>query len=294
MLTGHFKFLFPCLTLLSAPALADFLPPNNLHLEDNLLRDANVKEDDFNTVIDQVEALYGPIIKDTQKANLKVSRLWKNNTVNASAMQLGQTWTVNMYGGLARRHEVTLDAFTLVLCHELGHHVAGYPFTTHWASNEGQSDYFATQSCGKLLWRSQRSKNSTAREQIAAIPKADCDAIWKNEEEQNLCYRLMLASKSLADLAGSIGANKVNWETPDAKVVNKTYNGHPQGQCRLDTMKAGALCAADFDSTLIPGKDLGSKRNSAEAEMVSAKHTCTEYMQYELGFRPRCWFRPAL
>ncbi|HYX34721.1 MAG TPA: hypothetical protein VE954_16610 [Oligoflexus sp.] len=199
-----------------------------------------------------------------------------------------------MYGGLARRPEVTLDAFTLVLCHELGHHVAGYPFASAWASNEGQSDYFATQSCGKVLWGSQRSKNAEARALIPALPKAQCDRSWNDTDDQNLCYRLMLASKSLADLAGSKGSSKVDWATPDSSIVSKMYNGHPDGQCRLDTMMAGSLCSADFDSNLIPGKDLGSKRNSAEAEMISAKHTCTRYMKYELGNRPGCWFKSAL
>jgi hypothetical protein len=59
-------------------------------------------------------------------------------------------------------------------------------------------------------------------------------------------------------------------------------------------MMAGAICDLEFDMTLIPGKDLGSKRNSPEAEMISAKHTCTQYMKYEVGYRPACWFKPAL
>jgi hypothetical protein len=294
MLTGYYKFLFTCLPLVASPAFGDFLPPNDLHLEDSLLRASNVTEEDFNDVIDQVEAIYGPMIKETHGATLKVNRLWTNNTVNASAMQMFKTWNVNMYGGLARRPEVTVDGFTLVLCHELGHHLGGYPFSAQWAANEGQSDYFATLSCGKVLWKNQRSRNEEARELIPALPKAQCDAVWTNRDDQNLCYRLMLASKSIADLAGSKGAGKVEWDTPDTKFVSKTYNGHPQSQCRLDTMMAGAICDLEFDMTLIPGKDLGSKRNSPEAEMISAKHTCTQYMKYDLGYRPGCWFKSAL
>lgn len=294
MLTGYYKFLFTCFPLIATPAFADFLPPNDLHLEDSLLRASNVSEQDFNDVIDEVEAIYGPMIKETHGATLAVKRLWTNNTVNASAMQLGKTWNVNMYGGLARRPEVTRDGFTLVLCHELGHHLAGYPFSAQWAANEGQSDYFATLSCGKVLWKNQRSKNEEAREVIPALPKAQCDAVWRSRDDQNLCYRLMMASKSIADLAGSKGLKKVSWDTPDTNMVSKTYNGHPQGQCRLDTMMAGAICDLEFDMTLIPGKDLGSKRNSPEAEMISAKHTCTQYMKYELGYRPGCWFKSAL
>jgi hypothetical protein len=279
---------------MAAPAFGDFLPPNDLHLEDNLFRDSNVTEEDFNDVIDQVEAIYNPIIKETHGAKLNVKRLWTNNTVNASATQFFGTWTVNMYGGLARRPEVTLDGFTLVLCHELGHHLAGYPFSAQWAANEGQSDYFAAQSCARALWKDQRSRNEEARELIPALPKAHCDAVWKDRESQNLCYRTMLAGKSLADLMSTQSKSKAEWDTPDSKAVSKTFNGHPKGQCRLDTMMAGALCDLGFDMNVIPGKDLGSKRNSAEAEMVSAKYTCTQYMKYEVGFRPSCWFKSAL
>lgn len=294
MLTGYYKFLFTCFPLMAAPAFGDFLPPNDLHLEDSLLRESNVSEQDFNDVIDEVEAIYGPIIMETHGATLAVKRLWTNNIVNASAMQLGRTWSVNMYGGLARRPEVTRDGFTLVLCHELGHHLAGYPFSARWAANEGQSDYFATLSCGKVLWKNQGSKNEEAREIIPALPKAHCDSVWRSRDDQNLCYRLMMASKSIADLAASTSLKKVSWDTTDTNTVSKTYNGHPEGQCRLDTMMAGAICDLEFDMTLIPGKDLGSKRNSPEAEMISTKHTCTQYMNYELGYRPGCWFKSAL
>ena len=73
------------------------------------------------------------------------------NTVNANASQRGRTWIVNMYGGLARRPEITPDGFAMVLCHELGHHMGGFPFVSGWAANEGQSDLFATLSCGRIL-----------------------------------------------------------------------------------------------------------------------------------------------
>jgi hypothetical protein len=294
MLTGYYKFLFTCFPVLATPALADFLPPNDLHLEDSLLRDANLTKADFNGVIDQAEAIYGPILKSQHGATLNVSRLWDSNTVNASAMQFGNTWYVNMYGGLARRPEVTLDGFTLVLCHELGHHLAGYPFSAAWAANEGQSDYFATQSCARELWKESRSKNAEARELIPDLPKAQCDSVWKTEDEQNLCYRLMLASKSIGDLAAAVSNKSVAWDSPDTKAVTQTYNGHPQSQCRLDTMMAGALCNLAFDMKLIPGKDLGSKRNGPEAELMSAKHTCTQYMKHEIGYRPACWFKSTL
>jgi Zn-dependent protease with chaperone function len=53
-----------------------------------------------------------------------------------------------MFGGLARDPLVTKDGFSAVICHEIGHHIAGAPRKGFsWASNEGQADYFATTKC---------------------------------------------------------------------------------------------------------------------------------------------------
>jgi hypothetical protein len=283
------------LSLLSPfAARADFLPPNNLHLEDGLLRGVQLTEQDFNDAIDEAEAIYKPLIQQTFGARLRFNRLWTNSTVNASASQSGSTWDVNMYGGLARRPEITRDGFSIVICHELGHHLGGYPFSSAWAANEGQSDYFATLSCARLLWKDQVEKNAESAELIPDLPKAKCDATWETEDDRNLCYRLMLAGKSTADLLSALGGTVAKWDSPDPKKVSSTNNAHPQGQCRLDTYIAGALCVAEFDENLIPGKALGGRRNSADAERESAKYTCTPVDSFEIGTRPLCWFKPFL
>src|SRR5687768_16763139 len=123
----------------SAWAEATILPPNDLHLQDNIFEfQSNVSEEEFNRVIERAEDVYGPVMEQFG-ATLEINRLWDNSTVNASAYQSGRTWYVNMYGGLARRPEVTPDGFAMVLCHELGHHLGGFPFSLSWAANEGQS-----------------------------------------------------------------------------------------------------------------------------------------------------------
>ncbi len=293
MLTRISPFVLLGLSLAATAARADFLPPNNLHLEDGL-RSANLTEKDFNEVIDEAQAIYAPIIKNTHKGTLKINRLWTNTTVNASATQIGSSWEVNMYGGLARRPEITRDGFSMVLCHEIGHHLGGYPFSSSWAANEGESDYFATISCARQLWKDSPEANAEFRKTIAASPKAKCDAVWTDETDQDLCYRTMAAGKSTADLLSALGGTKIGWDTPDKKVVKSTDNAHPQGQCRLDTYMAGALCNKEFDEKIIPGKDLGSRRNGKDAEMATAKFTCTKYEDYDVGVRPLCWFKPAL
>ncbi len=280
--------------LFASVARADFLPPNNLHLEDGLLRDSKVTEEVFNEIIDQVEAVYKPLIEKNHGAEFTVSRLWDDSTVNASAMQWGGSWEVNMYGGLARRPEITPDGFAMVVCHEVGHHLGGYPFASNWASNEGGSDYFATLSCGRLLWKDDYEANARFRSLVDAYPKAQCDTIYRNTQDQNLCYRLMMAGRSTADLLAALEGTKNSWNTPDVKVVKSTYHAHPAGQCRLDTYMAGALCAAAFDSNVIPGKRLGNARNSAKAELEALGVSCGAGARIQFGSRPNCWFKSML
>lgn len=279
--------------LSSSLAFADFLPPNNLHLQDTILS-SNVTEEEFDRAIELVQDIYGPMIREVHGGRLNIRGSWSNNTVNANASQFFGTWSVNMYGGLARRPEVTIDGFTLVICHEMGHHLGGYPFIARWAANEGQSDYYTTQICAKMLWADDIEKNATFAENLDPFPKELCDSTWDIQADRDLCYRSMAASKSLANLLASLKEDEVAFDTPDLTVVEEMRDLHPEAQCRLDTYMAGALCTADFDFEAIPGKDLGSRRNSAQAEEISRSNSCSRQDDYEIGVRPPCWFKSKL
>ena len=151
-----------------------FLPENDKYIgvdqQSNL---GGLDEAQFNAVIDEVEAIYKPIVA-AKGGTLNVKRLWTDGTVNASAQRQGSTYVVNMYGGLARHQAVTADGFALVVCHEIGHHIGGSPVyggkpsqangsggwgggggggSNSWASNEGQSDYFANTKCLRKVFR---------------------------------------------------------------------------------------------------------------------------------------------
>lgn len=293
MLANLSRTVLAVVSLVGSAAYAGFLPPNNLHLQDNKRAISNVTEAQFNETIDEAIAFYGPFMKTNFGANFVVNRRWTDSTVNASATQFFGTWTVNMYGGLARRSETTPDGFALVLCHEIGHHLGGYPFVSAWAADEGEADYFATQSCAHDLWKDQKEKNALSRALIEEYPKSLCDAAWADEDSQNLCYRTVLGGKSLANLLSALGGTIATYETSDKSVVASTYHAHPAGQCRLDTYVAAALCTQTFDASAIPGKDLGSKRNTSTAEEASGKYTCLA-PDFTVGTRPLCWFKPLL
>ncbi|MGE0174871.1 MAG: hypothetical protein AB7T49_18915 [Oligoflexales bacterium] len=264
-------------------AYADFMPPNDLHLQDNFFGGTGITEQEFNEVIDQVSAVYAPIVK-SHGGRLKFRRLWRSSTVNASAIQIFGTWLVNMYGGLARREEVTKDGFTLVACHELGHHLAGFPKTMAWAANEGQADYFSTLACSRTLWGNDTAGNAKARETVDPAAQAMCDAAYADVNGQNLCYRQAMAGFSLAKLLGNLGGqSNIAFDTPDQSVVERTNNAHPEAQCRLDTYTAGAICGAAWDINIIP-----------QNEQESASYTCNTFQGFETGTRPLCWFKPGM
>jgi len=276
--------------VMASAAQADFLPTNNLHLQKNKRGKAQVTEEQFNATIDRASALYGDIVT-AHGARLRFDGDWENDQVNARASQFFGSWTVEIWGGLARRPEITPDGLTLVICHELGHHLAGYPFVSSWGADEGQADYFATQECGRRFWQDERTINATFRDLIPDAPKAKCDAVWTDTAAQDLCYRVMMAAKSNGDLLGALDETTPAFDTPDTSAVDETDHRHPAAQCRLDTYMAGAICAAEFADDVIPGKIDGSGDNNIEAEKESARHTCMQVSQFSQGLRPGCWFK---
>lgn len=274
------------------------MPPNNLHVFDRVSRIQDIDETEFNRVIDGITAIWAPLAK-IHGAELQVVKEWTNSTVNAFAEQHGKIWEVHFFGGLARRPEVTSDGFALVVCHELGHHFAGFPFVgggSPWAANEGESDYFATHACLRhaLHNMAQARVSRQFRSGVPPVVKAPCDTAWKNPLDQDLCYRAANAGLSLSTLFAG-GGKGVAFDTPDRTVVPRTNNAHPAAQCRLDTYFSAALCSTKtFDLNVIPGKGNPAGQASAEAEKHAAMYSCTRSNKESMGVRPECWFKPQL
>jgi hypothetical protein len=271
-------------------------PPNKLHLKPSPLEKSNISQNKFNEIIAQAEKIYAPVVK-AHKAKLKIHRRWKDETVNATASQTDDLWEVDMFGGLARRPEVTPDGFALVLCHELGHHLGGYVMASDsdmdWASNEGQSDYFATEACAKEIWKNDLEENAKHRALVLPFAKSLCDKNYQQQSERDLCYRSSNAGLSLASLLATLRNSELpKFETPSKDVVQKTIDEHPEAQCRLDTYMAGAVCTVPFERSIIPGKGLAQGGASLEAEMFAGQSSCMARDGWVSAQRPRCWFKP--
>lgn len=232
------------------------LPPNDLNFQDNERQFINgVTEEDFKNAMDEIQIIYGPIIEKLGY-KLSINGDWDNSTVNAYAYQNNKNWHVQMFGGLARRKEITINGFKLVICHEIAHHIGGYP-TSDWAAIEGQADYIAAMVCAKKVFKNAKTDNINSR----------CK-IYKNIKEQNICSITLDAGQSLANLLAAISFYKnPNYDTPDTKEVQKTAETHPRPQCRLDTYLSGAVCNKKWNDYIIP----------TDGEAVCQN-------------RPRCWF----
>ncbi len=293
------RFLFSVFLVVScfnSQSQARCFPPNDFYKYDNINGPSNINEQQFNQIIDAVMAIWEPIAK-SHGATLVAEKNWKDSTVNAYADQSGNRWSVAMFGGLARRPEVTPDGFALVVCHELGHHFGGYFFygQREWAAAEGQADYFATDVCAKRVFAKFNKQNPRYRFIAPGSIKEKCDQAWKTPALQELCYRSSAGGQSLANLLAALeGAPLPNVQTPDPSQVSRSNTEHPHAQCRLDTFFNGALCTAPFDLNVIPGKGLPTGNNSKEAEAAAFKVSCSVPGGFTLGLRPGCWFRQQL
>ena len=272
------KFILSMVLLLACGnAGASFMEENDLYLEDNHYL-SNMTEDQFDNVVNRIQKYLGPVSENTGMP-LKILGHWEDSTVNAYAYVRNGVRYVEIFGGLARRPEVTRDALALVLCHEVGHHLGGFPkYDGQWAADEGQSDYYSTLACSRLIWGNQKKQNKKAKREIPKYPRKQCNSVWFWNSERDLCYRSMLAGKSLADLLSRSG--DVDYSTKDDNLVEETQHSHPDAQCRLDTYMAGALCTARWNHTMIP---------ETENDAYSVSCSMDEYV---FGWRPRCWFKP--
>jgi len=257
-----------------------FAPENNLRISQWDKATNGMTKERFLEIVASVSDIYAPIVK-ARGAKLVMNNNWDDDTVNASAQEMGKTWMVNMYGGLARHPLTTDDGFALVVCHELGHHIGGAPRKgSSWASNEGQADYFGSMKCLRRVLEKTDNVSIVSKMKIDPEVTKQCQTIYKNEGEIALCQRVAMAGKSLGSLLGELGGNSnVSFTTPDKSVVKSTNDAHPKAQCRLDTYFNGILCDKSYDQDV--------DKNDPKVG------TCIKRDGYTVGMRPLCWYKPS-
>lgn len=274
--------LFISLPLLACPRGYDLDKPVSIPV--GAVNAGGITEEEFQRISRELEALYSPDVAE-RGGKLVMYPEWKSSTVNAYAQRQDGEWKVILLGGIARHKEITADGFALVVCHEIGHHLGGFPrydgLDIGWASNEGQSDYFSTLKCLRRYWKDQDNFSVIFGQEIPQKLLDECNRTWSWEGDAALCLRSGMAGLSAGNLFAALAwrnRTRPKFETPDQNEVKVTYGAHPKAQCRLDTYFQGAICEVT---------------DTSEME-TETKASCHETLGHKKGVRPRCWFKPTL
>lgn len=215
-------------------AQVSFMPDNDLWKQDSLYKRGGLTQEMFNRVITIADNIYQPIATENNE-KLIINRKWTDSTVNANCSRNRGKVTVNMFGGLARRDEVTVEGFALVLCHELGHAYGGYPYIYAFAkmSAEGQADFYGAEAC----------HSAVMTELLDTAEGPTTDYMFRSCGNDNLCLRGLIGGQSLGKLLSTLSnESEPDYETPDTTVVSKTELSYPSTvQCRLDTYFNGTM-----------------------------------------------------
>ncbi len=272
-------------------AHCDFFPPNNLRFP--IIRGSSqMTEMDFNNMLKVIQQTYAPIFLQYGFGKFQIQPNWADETVNAFADVIpvadgsGQQVPVrfiHMFGGLARHPLMTREGFLLVACHEIGHHLGGYPRVESetWASDEGEADYYSTTKCARIVL-GQLNTNLTwlQNAKVDFEVRTQCNASFANDQTKAaICMRSSMGGLALARVLASLGGNpNVAFATPDKSVIAQTYDGHPQAQCRLDTYFQGAICQKSEWERFGSGPGFGA----CEANFTKR------------GTRPACWYHDPI
>lgn len=256
-------------------------------------------EQQYNEAIDTLEARYKEksIFKNLG-VTLTIDRRWSDNTINANMSKRGKRWQMNSYGGLARLEVMTPDAFSLVLCGQVGALLGGFPYwqpeqktpRVQAMSLTANANYYATFVCADLLWGHEHEDNAKSREVVDHESKPFCDSLFKDTAKQNLCYRKAIAARIAATFLSR--DKPVSIETPDEKIVEETLNSGGR-QCNFDTFLAGAACkkTGDWQHDKYPMDE-----HQMAAQTCAAKEADYPYDSADVikaGLRPFCWFKPG-
>ena len=178
---------------------------------------------------------------------------WNSPYLGAGATFLDNTYSIVLLGGTVRSTGSDFDVLSVTLCHEIGHILGGAPhqrfgdqLEEDWSSAEGQSDWFAASQCLPKVFQHFKEVGL-----INVSPSFAENSTCQKTARPLMCEWIRNASQKFSDSIYEIYI-KSDGVTPrpmlslDApEVVQNTLVGtYPSPQCRLDTLKRGALCAS--------------------------------------------------
>lgn len=166
--------------------------------------------------------------------------------------------SIAVLSGYFLSQEMGDSVHLLVLCHEIGHYLGGYPKKIEdnkerWSSAEGQADYYSTHTCFKDMLRFYPEiKNKLLKNAIIPVSvKNLCGALKVDVEVCELgvmaaFYKLRLENNLIVrpqDLwnVQSIDEALKNKSTFEVQNTLRGNFDYPSSQCQFDTYVAGIL-----------------------------------------------------
>ena len=258
-----------------------FIPENDMYIPEDIRGVGGISKAKFSLILDKVYRIYTPLLSKAG-FTLKMFNYWSDGRVNASSSRSGNILNIFMFGGLARHESINYEAMVLATCHELGHHLGGYPKKASagltWSTAEGGSDYFASLKCMRKYFATEDNAAVLKKKSAELDPFAvsRCQQAFAGTKDRLICMRSSLGAQSMANFFASTGPGfQYKFNTPSTYKPSVTIMSYPNDQCRLDTYFAGMLCSVS-DSL-----NLGNTDPKAGA--------CYRG-QHQVGFRPQCWF----
>lgn len=199
---------------------------------------SEITETQYRGLINEFQIKYSMAVFKFTGKPLVIPHEWDSPYFAGFAIDKGAYMQISLWGGTARAPEATIPALAGILCHELGHILAGAPNQTlsgsEWSSTEGQSDFYAARDCLPEFLKEHPELLTTVEPEVLSV----CQG-------HKLCARTAQAGLDLVRFFNRFDPIQIKTLSvlkPASASSHLLVNVYPSNQCRLDTYVQGALC----------------------------------------------------
>jgi hypothetical protein len=230
------KFFIVVTAILSTQAFSLSIP-NDAYDEKSVQSvDENFKHESTEKLLKTFEDHFSPLVSK-QGGKLLLILNWDSSRHVAEAQRpTPNEWAIVLHGGGVRDPELGTAELSLILCHELGHHLGGTPTAsrTGWSACEGQADYWSGFECIKSFGKVIKQKN------ISTEARDWCHK--NNLSSDEFCANFAQTALNVTRFYARFQSGIYPYiDSRDTNVASRIYFGHPNPQCRLDTLLSGYL-----------------------------------------------------